>query len=271
MNELGELLKKTRQGKNLSIEEVSTQTAIRRHFIEAIESGNLRELPPVYGLSFLKNYAKFLSVNIDGYEKDLPAHLKPSKTVVKKEDQFYYKDTLSSAHFHIKDLTKPEFYKNLMTSRNLISTIMYIAIFLIAAFLLYYFIFEYNGKEYGTSFGEESETLNIVPDTAVIGSENVNEEKLTSYFDMQDSIMLDIFAFERSWVKIEMDGVRSEEIMMLPEMRKQFLAKNFFILTQGNVGALQITRNGQALEPLGSRGSVSRNVKITRDSIIMPR
>ena len=44
-------------------------------------------------------------------------------------------------------------------------------------------------------------------------------------------------------------------------------ANEYFIITQGNVGAVQFKRNGKLLEPFGARGSVVKNIKITKDEV----
>ena len=61
---LAELLKETRQNKNISLEKLSEITKIQVYHLEAIESGQFEKLPPlVYRDGILKRLAKFLEID----------------------------------------------------------------------------------------------------------------------------------------------------------------------------------------------------------------
>lgn len=61
---LGENLKKQREMLGFSLEEVERNTHVRQHYLEALESGNLEQLPsPVQGRGMLQNYATFLGLD----------------------------------------------------------------------------------------------------------------------------------------------------------------------------------------------------------------
>jgi cytoskeletal protein RodZ len=60
---LGKTLKKIRETKNLSLEEVSERTRITKKIISTIEEDRLHEISPLfYARSFVKSYAQFLGV-----------------------------------------------------------------------------------------------------------------------------------------------------------------------------------------------------------------
>jgi cytoskeleton protein RodZ len=64
--ELGENLKHQRELLGFSIEEVERSIHIRRHYLEALETGDLNGLPsPVQGRGMLQNYASFLGLDSD--------------------------------------------------------------------------------------------------------------------------------------------------------------------------------------------------------------
>lgn len=66
--QLGEYLKKLREQKNISLEEVQKNTNIQIRYLAALESGNFSAIPggQVYIKGFLKNYAR--SIGIDDKE-----------------------------------------------------------------------------------------------------------------------------------------------------------------------------------------------------------
>jgi len=73
---IGMILKKAREGKDISLAEASKQTRIRDHFIAAIEEGKFDQLPsPAQVQGFLRNYANFLGIDSSQFREDeiLPA------------------------------------------------------------------------------------------------------------------------------------------------------------------------------------------------------
>jgi cytoskeletal protein RodZ len=64
--ELGEELRQQREMLGFSLEEVERNIHIRLHYLEALESGDLDDLPsPVQGRGMLKNYASFLGMDVE--------------------------------------------------------------------------------------------------------------------------------------------------------------------------------------------------------------
>lgn len=71
MKAVGEMLREERKRQGMSIEDIMSLTKVSRRHIEALEDGNIRDLPhPVYVKGFLKVYAELLGLE---YKKLLPA------------------------------------------------------------------------------------------------------------------------------------------------------------------------------------------------------
>ena len=63
---LSEYLQEAREALGLSAEEVAAKTSIKLFFLQALESGEFKKLPPdVYVLGFLKQLAELYSVESD--------------------------------------------------------------------------------------------------------------------------------------------------------------------------------------------------------------
>lgn len=63
---VGELLKKSRTDKNLTIDSVERETKIKAAFIKALEEGDYNKLPSyTYARGFLQNYAQTLGLETD--------------------------------------------------------------------------------------------------------------------------------------------------------------------------------------------------------------
>ncbi|PKN82915.1 MAG: hypothetical protein CVU46_17705 [Chloroflexi bacterium HGW-Chloroflexi-8] len=80
---LGQVLKETRESRGLSLADVSFQTKIREHYLDALEKDQISNLPsPVQGKGFLRNYASFLKLD-EGQMLDAWYH--PDHFVFEKE------------------------------------------------------------------------------------------------------------------------------------------------------------------------------------------
>ena len=63
---VGQRLKRERQERDISLEQVAQGTYIRLHYLQAIEDGNFDELPsPVQARGFLRVYAGFLGIKLE--------------------------------------------------------------------------------------------------------------------------------------------------------------------------------------------------------------
>ena len=64
LKELGELLRRERERKGLSVKQVMESTKISRRILVALEEGDRTNLPhPVYAKGFIRNYARLLDLN----------------------------------------------------------------------------------------------------------------------------------------------------------------------------------------------------------------
>lgn len=64
VDKVGSLLKEMRQQKGLRLSDVAKKLCIRRIYLEAIEEGDYKEIPPIpYGIGFIRSYAEYLGLN----------------------------------------------------------------------------------------------------------------------------------------------------------------------------------------------------------------
>jgi cytoskeletal protein RodZ len=73
LKHVGDIFRAKRKELNLSLKEVENTTSIRSSYLEAIEEGQINEyISGVYALGFIKQYAQFLGLDIDGMIRDNP-------------------------------------------------------------------------------------------------------------------------------------------------------------------------------------------------------
>lgn len=100
-------IKKRRQEKNLSIDEISKKLNISARHLEAIEQGSLNSVPSgIYGKNFLKEYIVFLGLDykefIEIFEKDFITRNK------KDEKEMFSRQVAKNSYF----LATPKIIKN---------------------------------------------------------------------------------------------------------------------------------------------------------------
>ncbi len=281
MENVGKILKSARLKKNLSIDEVSDATKIRTYVIEAIEEGNFEIMPLVYIKSFIKTYAQFL--NIDDSKFFEPSNTKKEdrheevKVIDNKdsiddsvnfekpiEKKFKKKKVVDPAPSEIPNTDYSEIFKQKKIKSGINPAIVNYIIYGVVAlilFLVLYFTFFFDSK---TFFGSSDNNNAGGSDTTVVDKGN----SLLSYFDKPDSLTITAKAIDTAWLKIEIDGKESEEVLMTPPMEKQWSATEFIVINQGNYGAIEFMRNGVPIPPFGKKGSVVKNIKITKTEVI---
>ena len=73
LKHVGDIFKAKRKELNLSLKEAENTISIRSAYLEAIEDGQINEyISSVYALGFMKQYAQFLGLDIEGMIRDNP-------------------------------------------------------------------------------------------------------------------------------------------------------------------------------------------------------
>ena len=263
MENAGKIFKVEREKLRLSVDDVSKEIKIRSHIISAMESGEFERLPAVYMKAFVRDYAKFLKLNIDVDElvdsiapkDDLQKLAEESgrKTDAKQAEPKRYEDIFS----------EKKIKKNFFNRTSIATYLIYSALVLILITILYFAFFNSSSK---TANAERSKDSNAET-TEVLADESLANTKPST---AADSMRLTISAKETVWLRLSNDGITSRQIVLNPGNDLEMRAWEYFTLTCDKASAIEVRRDGQLLPLLSNRGSVIRNVKITRNDIINP-
>ena len=84
---IGEQLRLAREGRGIPLREISDQTRISMHHLEAIESNDYRRLPGgIFNRSFVKAYARYVGYDekeaVEGYTRYMRDSGDPGEDVV---------------------------------------------------------------------------------------------------------------------------------------------------------------------------------------------
>lgn len=241
---VGEVLKKAREEKNLTLKEIYNKTKISEKFLEKIESGIFDFAPEPYVKAFLRSYARVVGLNPDEviklYDSEVSA-LKPKETMKEEEKRKIQFDFAS------------------FVSENVLWLIGGALLVLLAIF-----IFIGVGRE------ERKEIRKKGFETAV--EEILKDDKITTMEKRSvemgpDSLELKILASDSVWLSVLVDSVQAREFLMPPNTSLTLKAKNNFSFTIGNAGGVKFILNGNELEAVGRKGVVVRNYVIDREKL----
>lgn len=99
---LGESLKKIREERRLSLNEISKATQIQIKYLECLEQGNFKKLPAdVYVRGFLRSYAIFMGMDEKSLIKQYEREKGIQKNIKKYEDDTQPKDPIKISNFVI--------------------------------------------------------------------------------------------------------------------------------------------------------------------------
>lgn len=292
-------LKKLREEKNITLNQIHNKTRIDKKYLEAIEEANFSIMPMVYIRAFIKEYSnnigqdpneilsKFdLALKGEDYDKKVEEEVAETKEEeIKKEKN--------------NELQTPEIPKAKTNSESPQKSIYYIitALLMMLAIVVIYRVFLNDPlnnkttekpfveiiKSQGDSDKNEESVPKIETDNQTNKTPNKEIVKLdnskpttsvapsTSKIENQiinkeKPLTLNLTSSGQSWVKVIIDDKDISEFIIENGFSKTFNANEKFYLHIGNSGALKILLNGKELDLRGSEGKV-RKVNVTNKGI----
>jgi cytoskeletal protein RodZ len=232
----GEQLKREREMRGVSIEEISAATRISTRFLEALEKERWDQLPGgVFNRGFIRSIARFLGLDGDTMVAEYELERKAA-------------DPGTPAAF----LVPQEIPRNWRPAAA--------ALALVAALVAGgWFAYQRYALEISTRILKHPAVLNgsaaepIVASDPAISAEPRSAVQQTSTL-ANTSLELKIQAGKAADVKIVADGQTVFDGRVDADQSKEFTAKNSFAVSASDATALLMELNGQTLPPLGKPG-----------------
>jgi cytoskeletal protein RodZ len=266
MREIGELLRRTREEKGLSLKDVQVETKIRTRYLEALERGDDSVAPgEVYFRGFLRTYANFLG--LDGQE--LAARYR----------------ALKEAERASQVVPPPSRRRTVRPPRTL--SITALVLFLLAVLFSAWWAWQSGllpiragssresppgrpqpapaaAQAPGPAPGAPEGAGTPQPGGPAVGpSPSVAVERSGGpagvvTFRVQGATSLEVRASfrDRCWVRVTADGVVQEEATFAAGQERLWRARATLRLRLGNAGAVELSVNGVPTGVLGGPGQV---------------
>ncbi|MGE5458499.1 MAG: helix-turn-helix domain-containing protein [Methanococcaceae archaeon] len=263
-------LKQARINKNISLQQIFSKTRIDIKYLEAIENGDFEILPDVYLRAFLKTYASAVDLDQDVVMKKFEAARagKDFEERSRQEPLQSRKEIRTQENKQVKNQSyipsEPESTienENTGKSKNNLNIIIGAAAILIIAAVAIYFLFFRNSAS--TIVAEKpfdeyvEQNKQRFEDTTAKKPAPVQTQTPV----VADSLILQLKAHGRSWVKVTSDGKRTIEYNLNSDQEKIIKAKKNFSLTIGNSGVVDLSFNNKPLTFSGKSGEV-RSLRI---------
>ncbi|MEE8317326.1 MAG: RodZ domain-containing protein [Candidatus Omnitrophota bacterium] len=249
---VGNTLKKIRESKQLSIQEVSERLRIPKKILLAIEEDNIHECSsPFYAKSFVRSYSQFLGASEENIVKEyLKADQKKDRPVLVLEGKGFMGDWFRK-------------YKN------------YIGLGCLVVFLIGMVFFSFvqarkfvrhvfaRHKLYGAK--KEQQAIALAESKDLLKGRTLQEDVATRPAKIE-GIKLEILARSDTWIKLIGDG----ELLFTGILRRGtsdiWNCKKEIRLELGNAGGVTMKLNEEAIGPPGRKGEKKKLV-ITGEGI----
>jgi cytoskeletal protein RodZ len=271
MDSIGAALRRAREQRGLTLDDVAARTKINRKHLEGIESGDRSSIPGgFFYKSFARQYAAALSTGdsdlVDEIEQLLAAEQPPTPPPVARDEEI------------VKVMSAMPVQERASWNPSAASYAIVLVIALIACSGLYAWWHRTQqaqaaavAKPHSPVVFEKSEVPKIDAPRPEAQPAQVRKETATPPSEpaavatnADDKISLQVTANEDAWFSLNADGKTLFSGVLQGGQTKTFSAKENARMKIGNAGGLDIKFNGKATGPIGPKAQV-RTVVFTPD------
>jgi cytoskeletal protein RodZ len=229
---IGSLIKERRESLGISIFDVSNILKINPTYIEAIEKGDIDRFPAeVYYKGFLKNYAKYLEVDISGMLQELKIKEESTIRTIEK------KKTNKKWHFG------------------------YIFVACVALFIIFSWArIEYIKMKSKSEFEKRQNTSFKTMTTAKELALHEQKKQILGMKEKSSKNLIIIKTKDDCWIEVKDGENKIFRGLLVSGEKREIDYKKGLRLKVGNAEAVEIEINGKKMDKLGSKGEVKELV-----------
>ncbi len=240
----GERLRRLREAKGITLEKAHQMTKIHIRILKALEEDAVAQMAPAYLKGLLKIYCAFLGVDSKDFIEEYTK--KEEKEEEKQEQEVSEIPLVKKFPINISLIKKRIRLKPVIL-------VICLLILAIVAFRLGKGISIYLRQSRLEKSAAVSNKLKI-PSAPAISKPR-----------------LDIRAKEDCWLEVKLDGKTVFRSILKKGHFESWEAKKGIEFSLGNAGGVDVAVNGKLLSPLGRRGQVIKNIRITKEGLAVPK
>ena len=255
---LGEKLKRIRKQKGFTLQEVHNATKIHEKVLKQLEADDTENMASAYVRGLLKIYCKFLGIDISHIAQDRVKQTDRQEDKKDKLDISQKENPQDPGVLHPATSAEPVDIKvKLRTNKYFLRPQQIIIVLCVVSLLLVL---------------HNRQRLN--PQTADIDLPRQKQETRSQEMSPSKSIgnspVLGIFAKENCWLEVKVDNKTVFKGILKKGKFEQWQAKELIQFSLGNAGGVKVEVNNRVFSPLGRRGQVIKNIKITKQGLMVP-
>jgi cytoskeleton protein RodZ len=283
-DEVGQKLRRQRELLGLSLDDVARHTHLRKHYLQALEDGNLAGLPsPVQGRGMLKNYAVFLGMDAEALLLRFADGLQARLAVL----QVAHQPETDEVKRRRRPLPAP--FRRLFSFDVLagVGLVIFLALFAIWGAIR---ILDLGTQSVASPtapsiaavlLAAPTETLTPTPEPSTPtpalalgqGGGLVPTQPVSSTLQIPSAsdqpVQVYITVNQRAWVRVTVDGKVQFEGRVIPGSAYSFAGKDAIEVLTGDGAALQVFFNQQDLGEMGNFGQVVDQI-FTSQGVLAP-
>jgi cytoskeletal protein RodZ len=261
--EIGARLRERRELISLTFDEVERHTKLRAAFVKALEEGAFDKLPsPVQTRGMLANYATFLDLDTDSIL------LRFADGLQARRYEKYAETPREKIQTEV--ITSMPFLRSFIAGDLIFGVVMIAILFALAIWGVGRVVSsqsEQNAEATAPSIVDVLGSTPLPTPSPDVTFVPVDENsavtpgaEAVATLASNANVVVSIFAVERVFARISVDGELAFEGRVAPGETKIFEADDQVMLLTGNAAALRITYNGRDLGLMGSTGEVVSRV-----------
>jgi cytoskeletal protein RodZ len=259
----GSRLKKIRQERGLSLEDIQKKTKIHLNVLRAIEGDSISNLSPIYLKGFIKIYCGYLGLEAKDFigSSALPQKPALNATVGRPIGARIEKKTS-----FIKDASiKLAAIKPLVNLKKIIISTVSVVIII---FLVIYSIKFISSRPKRNRLEKAKLSLPASAAKTVVTA-TTTQTKISK--DLTQGFTLGIFARGKSWISAKVDGKVVFHGVLARGRSETWQAREKVELSLGDAGAVELQVNDQRFANLGRHGQPLKNVVINKEGLKISR
>jgi transcriptional regulator with XRE-family HTH domain len=272
----GARLKKIRQERGLTLEDVQKKTKIHLNVLRAVEGDSLSDLSPVYLKSFIKIYCNYLGLDPKEYIGESSQQHKPQGDGLASDSQSH-KPVLNARvgrdiGERIERRPSSSFIKDASLKIGAMkSTVSFKKIIIFAVLAVIFIFLAFNLMKFISSNRPSSlkKARILIPNTAP----KITKAKSTKAVkkELPRGFLLGLFARDKSWISVKVDGKVVFHGVLARGRSESWTAKEEIDLSLGDAGAVELQVNDQRFANLGRRGQPLKNIVINKAGLKISR
>ena len=255
----GVRLKKIRQERGLTLEDIQKKTKIHINVLRAVEGDSLSNLSPVYLKGFIKIYCNYLGLDPREYIGESSQSHRPDLNATVGRD------------IGERSQRNPLFINDASVNPGVMKPPVNLKKIIIFAVLAIIFIFlTVNLVKFTSSMRRNSSRRAkiILPGLA---SRKSSSTQIKMQKEITQGFVLGLFSRSKSWISVKVDGKVVFHGVLQRGRSETWSAREKIELSLGDAGAVELQVNDQRFSNLGRRGQPLKNIVINKDGLKISR